>query len=262
MPLSASDKLHMIHRCWRLRFKSEVPSIRYVRSAPLSGATLFDIGANMGVFSIYMSRAAGPNGKLFAFEAQPELGEHLDAVRESFALDNMTIVNKGLSSSPGELLMRRSKAGSGMASFHEDASTDLESIRVPVIRLDDYVSEHEVGPVSFIKCDVERHEQEVLMGAEQTLRRDMPTLLVECHDDDADRGELFDFLTGLGYEGRFLHVSQSDHRSLLHKGRGEYVSCERRHEYPHVHPSIRHRNYLFDRKGGAGMSKSANGVAR
>lgn len=254
MPLSAYDKLHMIHRCWRLRFKSEVASIRYVRRAPLAGATVLDIGANMGVFSIYLSRAAGPDGELFAFEAQPELGEHLRAVRESFGLTNMTVVNQGLSSTPGELLMRRSKVGSGMASFHEDASSDLEAIRVPVIRLDDYLAEHEVGPVRFIKCDVERHELEVFRGAEQTLRRDMPTLLFECHDDDADRGELFDFLSGLGYAGRFFHVSQSHHRSLLHKGRGEYVPCELRHEYPHVHPAVRHRNYLFDRTGEAGAS--------
>jgi FkbM family methyltransferase len=248
MRLGLYEKLHMIHRCWRLRFKSEVASIRYVRTAPLAGATVLDIGANKGVFSIYMSRAAGPEGKLFAFEAQPELGDHLRAVRQSFGLTNMTVVNKGLSSSPGTLVMHRSEAGSGMASFHTDASPDLQSIDIPVIRLDDYVDEHGVGPVRFIKCDVEGHELDVFRGAERTLRRDMPTLLFECHDEEADRGQLFGFLAGLGYAGRFFHVTQADHRSLLHKGRGEYVPCERRHEYPHVHPSVRHRNYLFEKK--------------
>ncbi len=249
MPLGLYDRLHMIHRCWRLRFKSEVPSIRYVRTAALAGTTVIDIGANMGVFSIYLSRAAGPGGRLLAFEAQPELGEHLRAVRESFGLTNMTVVNKGLSSAPGNLVMRRSEAGSGMASFHNDDSPDMQSIDIPVIRLDDYLAEHDVGPIRFIKCDVEHHELEVFRGAEQTLRRDGPTLLFECHDDDADRGELFGFLAGLGYEGRFFHVTQADHRSLLHKGRGRYVPCDRRHEYPHVHPRVRHRNYLFDRTG-------------
>ncbi|MBT8095379.1 MAG: FkbM family methyltransferase [Gammaproteobacteria bacterium] len=248
MRLSPFEKLHMIHRCWRLRFKSEVPSIRYVRTAPLAGSTVLDIGANKGVFSIYMSRAAGPGGKLIAFEAQPELGEHLRAVRQSFGLTNMTVVNQGLSSSPGTLVMHRSEAGSGMASFHKDDSPELQSIDISVIRLDDYVDEHGVGPVRFIKCDVEGHELEVFRGAERTLRRDMPTLLFECHDDEADRGELFGFLAGLGYAGRFFHVTQADHRSLLHKGRGEYVPCERRDDYPHVHPSVRHRNYLFDKK--------------
>ena len=80
MSLSFYEKLHMVHRCWRLRFKSEVPDIRYVRQAGLAGSTVIDIGANKGVFSIYMSRAAGPGGKLLAFEAQPELGDHLRGV--------------------------------------------------------------------------------------------------------------------------------------------------------------------------------------
>ncbi len=249
MPLSFYEKLHMVHRCWRLRFKSEVPDIRYVRQAGLAGSTVIDVGANKGVFSIYMSRAAGPNGHLLAFEAQPELGDHLRDVKQGFALDNMTIVNKGLSSTPGTLTMRRTEAGSGMASFHSDATASLDEIEIPVITLDDYVDEHQVGPVSFIKCDVEGHELEVFRGAKKLLQRDMPTLLFECHDDEAARGELFSFLTRLGYDGYFFFVTRRDHRSFFNKGRGQYIPFDQQAAYPHVRPSIRHRNYLFVKAG-------------
>ncbi|MGB5720938.1 MAG: FkbM family methyltransferase [Woeseiaceae bacterium] len=239
----------MVHRCWRLRFKSEVPSIQYVREGRLAATTVLDIGANKGVFSIYMSRAAGPDGRLIAFEAQPELGEHLRDVQRSFALDNMTLVNQGLSSSSGVLTMRRTAAGSGMASFHNAAATDMQEIEIPVIRLDDYVAEHATGPVSFIKCDVEGHELDVFRGAEELLRRDKPALLFECHDDEADRGELFGFLTGLGYDGYFFYVTRSDHKSLFNKGRGEFIPFDQRASYPHVHPSVRHRNFVFVARG-------------
>ena len=249
MPLNLQQKLRMVHRCWRLRFKSEVPSIRHVREANLAGSTVIDIGANKGVFSIYMSRAAGPNGKLIAFEAQPELGDHLRAVRQAFGLDNMILVNQGLSSRPGVLTMRRTEAGSGMASFHNEASSDLDEIDIPVITLDDYVAEHEVGPVSFIKCDVEGHELDVFRGAEQLLVRDKPTLLFECHDEEADRGELFEFLTGLGYEGYFFYVTRADHKSLFHKGRGQFIPFHQRASYQHVHPQVKHRNYVFVKSG-------------
>ena len=245
MPLNLFQKLHMVHRCWRLRFKSEVPSIRYVREAGLSGTTVIDIGANKGVFSIYMSRAAGANGRLIAFEAQPELGDHLEDVRRSFGLDNMTIVNQGLSSSTGVLTMRRSVAGSGMASFHNPPSGELQEIDIPVIRLDDYANHNDLGPVSFIKCDVEGHELEVFRGAAALLTQYKPTLLFECHDDEADRGELFAFLTGLGYDGYFFYVSRADHKSLLHKGRGQFIPVDQRASYPHVHPAVRHRNFIF-----------------
>ncbi len=249
MPLSAWDRLHTMHRCWRLRFKSEVTSIQYVRKKNLAGTTVLDIGANKGVYSIYMSRAAGPNGRLIAFEAQPELGSHLNDVKASFGLDNMTLVNQGLSSEAGVLTMRRDKAGSGMASFHNELGTGLDEIDIPVIRLDDYLAEHEVGPVSFIKCDVEGHELPVFQGGRRLLERDRPTLLFECHDTEANSGELFGFLTSLGYDGYFFHVTPDDHASILHKGRCKLVEYSKYADYEHVTPGIHHRNYVFVRGG-------------
>ena len=74
MKLSPIGKLHMRHRFWRYRYKSEVPDIRYVLESRLEGKTLLDIGANIGIYSYYLSRKAGPHGKVYAFEAQPELG--------------------------------------------------------------------------------------------------------------------------------------------------------------------------------------------
>lgn len=250
MALSAYDKFHMLHRCWRLRFKSEVASIRYVREANLLGTTVLDIGANKGVFSIYLSRAAGPNGKLVSFEAQPELGKHLSAMRASFSLDNMTLVNLGLSSSAGVLTMRRTAAGSGMASFHIDAADGLDEIDITVIRLDDYIDEHDLGPVRFIKCDVEGHELPVFQGGAEMLRRDLPSLLFECHDGEAENGELFAFLIELGYDGFFYHVTPADHSSWTHKGRGTFVHYSEYTDREYVHPDVHHRNYIFVQKGG------------
>ncbi len=249
MPLGAWDKLHMVHRCWRLRFKSEVASIQYVRKADLAGAVVLDIGANKGVFSIYMARAAGPQGRLVAFEAQPELGQHLSDVKTSFGLDNMTLVNQGLSSTPGVLTMRRSEAGSGRASFHTEAEDGLDQIDVPVIRLDDYIAEHGLGPIRFVKCDVEGHELQVFQGGAQMLRRDRPTLLFECHDSEAESGELFSFLEGLGYDGYFFYVSPEDHRSLRNRGRGEFVHYSKFATYNHVRAAVHHRNYVFVKAG-------------
>ena len=249
MTLSLAQKLHMVHRCWRLRFKSEVPSIHYVRTALQPGTTVLDIGANKGVFSIYMSRAVGADGQLIAFEAQPELGRHLEDVREAFGLRNMTLVNKGLSSSPGVLKMHRPAAGSGMATFEFSGDDKLESLDVPVITLDDYVAEHDVGKISFVKCDVEGHEFQVFQGGASVLSRDHPTLLFECHDSEVADGKLFAFLEDLGYEGWFFFVSPEDHASLWHKGRGQFVPVRERTALPHVRPGLQHRNYLFVERG-------------
>lgn len=247
--LGFSQYWRMRYRCWRYRFKSEVPSISFVRNARLAGGTLLDVGANRGIYSFYMSRAAGPSGRLIAFEPQPELRQHLEAVRQSFGLGNLTIENVGLSSAAGELSMRRPEAGAGAASFHISAAAGWEEFRVPVLKLDDYVAGQAIGPIRMIKCDVESHELEVFRGAEQTLRAQLPALIFECNHEIAGRGEMFGFLEELGYAGHFFYVSPGDHRSFRHKNRGHYLPAAQFADYPCVRQGLDARNYLFLRRG-------------
>lgn len=245
MPLDLYQRLHMVHRCWRLRFRSEAPSIRYARRATLANCTALDIGARRGVYSIYLSRAVGPGGRVVAFEAQPELGEYLAAVKESFRLDNLTVVNTGLSSQQAMLLMRRSAPGSGAASFHGWADEGQQEIDVPVVKLDDYDDAHEIGPVHFIRCSVQRHEFDVFSGAARLLARDKPTLLFRCHEFEARKGDVFRLLTKLGYDGYFLYVSRADHGRLFGNGGGQLVPHDQEAAYPYLHPNERHRYYVF-----------------
>jgi FkbM family methyltransferase len=76
------------------------------------------------------------------------------------------------------------------------------SMTVPTMRLDDY----DLQDVSLIKVDVEGHELAVLQGAERTLRRSMPNLLVEIEERHRAGGirDVSAFLARLGYEGFFI----------------------------------------------------------
>ena len=239
----------MSYRCWRYRFKSEVPSISFVRSADLEGKTLLDIGANRGIYSIYLSRAAGTDGRVIGFEPQPELKGHLEIIRKSFSLANLEIENVGLSSEPGELVMQRPKVGSGAASFHVDSSLQWEAFKVPVIRLDDFIERSGIGSVHLIKSDVESHEFDVFKGGEATLRRDHPVLIFEVSHDIASQGQMFEFLFDLGYDGHFYHVARKDHRSWTRKNRGFYVHVSKFADYEYARPELDRRNYLFLKRG-------------
>lgn len=249
MKLDIRNRPHMRHRLLRYRYKSERPSLDYVMQHAAPGTTMFDVGANFGVYSYYMSKALGTSGQLFSFEPQPELGIHLDAVKETYRLDNLTIVRKGLSSAPGILKMRRAEPGSGGASFHYGPADNLEEIDVPVTTMDEFISTNKISNISFIKCDVEEHELEVFRGGEHTLSKFMPTLLFECHETEARAGDLFSYLTNLGYDGFFFYVSPSDHKSLLRNNKGKYLPYSQFGDYPYPRPSVQHRNYIFLKKG-------------
>lgn len=172
----------------------------------LRGKTVFDIGANKGIYTYWMAKAVGSQGKVISFEPQPELGDFLYDMINSFSLNNVEIVNKGLSERKGETLMVRSKVGSGGAHFstkEEDLSayTDQNKFSVEITTLDEYLLHKTLPPLDFIKCDVENHELQVFKGGEKTLKKYKPTLLFECHHQEAQAGYIFSYLEDLGYHG-------------------------------------------------------------
>jgi FkbM family methyltransferase len=69
------------------------------------------------------------------------------------------------------------------------------SLEVTCEKLDDVYS----GVTSFIKIDVEGHELQVLEGARETIKKHMPTILIELHEFNDSMGEHI-FLKDLGYE--------------------------------------------------------------
>ncbi|HWF82380.1 MAG TPA: FkbM family methyltransferase [Streptosporangiaceae bacterium] len=74
------------------------------------------------------------------------------------------------------------------------------SISVPLIKIDDL----DAKDVRFIKIDVEGHELNVLRGAEETVLRERPRLLVEVEERIQPVEPLIGLVTGWGYTGWVL----------------------------------------------------------
>jgi FkbM family methyltransferase len=176
------DRLHMVHRLLRYRWRAERAELRYLLGREIHGGSAFDIGAHRGVYSYWMHRRFNDGTRVVAFEPQPELVEHLTKFKRAFHLDRMLIEPVGLSSERGMLQMRRPRKHWSAATVDQFCYDDDQSdvFDVPVTTIDEYVAEHpELRPVRFIKCDVEYHEAEVLSGAARTLREDRPEIILE-----------------------------------------------------------------------------------
>jgi len=231
-PLSFIQKAKALHRIWRYRLNTEKDSIGFLLRQNLLKKTAVDIGGNKGIYSYWMSKQVGDKGAVVVFEPQPELGTYLESLCYSFQLNNLTIVNKALSSSPGRQSLYRFNVGHGGASLIENPDEAWQSVEVDVTTLDQYFSDWKGPEIELIKCDVEGNELEVFKGAKNKLLEDGPTLLFECHHKEAEKGELFSFLVSLGYDGFFFSGNDRIHYSKFDS-------------YSYRKPGVCFRNYMF-----------------
>jgi FkbM family methyltransferase len=171
------------------------------------GDIVCDIGANKGSF-IYWLSGWVRDGRVIAFEPQPDLACGLANVCRAIGLGNVTVEAKAVyshSSHQDLFLPTGHQPGASLrrAAMPVDGFTTLQ---VPLVVLDDYFAEHD--RVTLLKIDVEGAELAVLKGGERILRQHAPLLVFECenrHLGPGCVGDVFSYLNGLGYAGSFVH---------------------------------------------------------
>jgi FkbM family methyltransferase len=182
------------------RLTQEEPLVRFLRPFVRRGA-LVDVGANTGAFTHALGRKAMA---AIAFEPIPELAQELERYNPSAVVHNCA-----LSDVAGSLTIyipyRNGKPILTRCSLNSDANPGFEVQEriVPVKRLDDFELQH----VSIIKVDVEGHERAALAGAEQTIRRCHPALLVEIEErhHPGQSAQIINWIEALGYTAWFFH---------------------------------------------------------
>jgi FkbM family methyltransferase len=135
-----------------------------------------DVGANIGANTKLLSEWVGIEGFVHSYEPILETCSYLNNHVRKFGMCNVVVHNAAVSSRAGELKMRVPGGN-----FYR-ARVSLEGdIRVSSVCLDKEFSS--LTGVSFIKCDVEGHEREVIEGAVKLIQRDRPTWLIETWDE-------------------------------------------------------------------------------
>lgn len=150
------------------------------------GATVVDAGAHVGYMTILAAIAAGPGGKVVAFEPNPQLFTWLQQnVRRNSVigcLAEITLHQAALGESSGQALLEippPSRTNDGLARIGVGDPPDVQSIPVPVFALDDLLDN---ATVQVLKLDVEGHEPYVLRGAAKALReRRIEQVVFEDH---------------------------------------------------------------------------------
>ena len=147
------------------------------------GDIAFDIGANVGYFTLLMARGVGPGGHVVAFEPDPLVVEYLrgnvagNEARLGTSIDIANAAVGGVSESrpftPGSRISR-GRLGS-----------EPGPLMVDVVTLGAAIERY--GTPQLIKIDVEGAESELLDGATDCLTKLKSTIIIEAHSEQLER---------------------------------------------------------------------------
>lgn len=139
-------------------------------------AMLFDVGANVGEFTLEILEAFSKQKfQLYAFEPSPIAGEALRKRVGSPA--NFQLVAKALSDKDGEAELFFPNEGSALASLYKRDLSHVNQVfgkkeKVAITSVDNFCEANNINYIHFLKIDVEGHELAVLRGAKSMMDRD------------------------------------------------------------------------------------------
>ena len=138
------------------------------------GSTVLDVGAHIGTHAMGMAKAAGPQGRVYAFEPQRKIFRELYHNLKLNDVHNVIPLRFAAGDQPAVIEMNRSTANNEGGTAIGSGGDKVE------LRTIDSFGFHNV---SLIKIDVEAFEDHVLQGARKTISRDKPVLYVEIQGD-------------------------------------------------------------------------------
>ncbi len=172
------------------------------------GMVFLDVGANLGLYSLFASRLVGREGTVVAVEPSSREFEQLAANIRLNDLTNVRAVRAAASDRDGEIQLlvavAQHSGHNTVGGFaYQDTQLDHRE-RVRSATLDRLVASQELCRVDVIKADIEGGELHAIRGARETLLRFHPVLLIEVADrslrhQDASSAQLLDLIAGHGY---------------------------------------------------------------
>lgn len=167
---------------------NELPVQKLLAQHLSHGDVFYDIGANVGFFTIIGANLVGPAGRVYAFEPVPENARSVNYNASLNDFRQVTVLRKAVSDEDGsgELLLARYSGGSALATVNTPPPDLKKVISVEVITIDTLIGRLEISPPNVIKIDVEGAEISVLRGMSRTLADFRPLIIYEIDDENED----------------------------------------------------------------------------
>jgi len=153
------------------------------------GDVIFDIGANIGCFSVPFAKKVGSNGKVYAFEPQKFIFNLLKENAVCNELNNLQIFNNAIGDANTILELNDfdySQSGNfGGITLTENYDNSVcakikgtKKNKIKTLTLNNFLN---LKKCNFLKIDVELMESNVLKGAKEFIKKFRPIIWIENH---------------------------------------------------------------------------------
>jgi FkbM family methyltransferase len=176
LSLHGTSGAFAVRTAWQLRWLESVqvradldPDLEALMTAVRPGDVVYDVGANMGLFSIMLGHRVGAGGLVVSFEPQAEVFEHLQTNIHLNGLRNVRAFRKALGaySEASFVSSARESVLSRLRTAEDSAAGPREPVDVVVG--DDFVTAEDLPVPRLVKIDVEGAEYWVIRGLAKTL---------------------------------------------------------------------------------------------
>lgn len=182
-----------------------------------AGDFVIDAGACLGDTAVAFSLAVGKTGKVFAFDP---LSAHC-AVAEFNAtqngLDNIFVHQQGLGEVNNGIPIKKISTDRVLPGFNPDTVSN----KISITSIDEFVENHQIEKIDFIKMDVEGWELRALKGARSTIDKYRPKLAICLYHKFSDFVEIPQWLIANfpDYELRLGHYTLFENETVLYAKR-------------------------------------------
>jgi len=178
------------HGCWLGSY--EYHKRKAFEESVARGGVVFDIGANVGFYTLLASVLVGARGRVYAFEPVPRNLHYLEEHLQINGIKNVSVIEGAVSDCDG------------VAQFDESPSrltgrlAPGGRLTVRTVSLDEMMTRGELPPPECIKIDVEGGEMLVLTGARVLLGNRRPILYLATHGPGLHQ-QCCELLASFGY---------------------------------------------------------------
>ena len=164
---------------------------------------IYDVGANMGTYSVLLAKKTGSTGKVIAFEPEQESYNIFIKNIALNGLQNIIVVKKALGKENGQAQLYIGKT-TGNFSLVKSYEENLDAQTIEIVHGDEFVVKNNLPIPRAVKIDVEGYEYNVLTGLKETLSNALCKIICcEIHPglfpDGILEKDILTFIKSLGF---------------------------------------------------------------